>query len=240
MVSNELKKNKQIKRIELVFLLWFITLPFGSIIGGISIGFMTLYPSLVIGVVLFILVIPSIKEWKRSIQLFFLLLLVWLIYASSWFLWNSTYEDWKIDIKSLFLQFIYAGILFGSYYILGVKQFKVILIKGLTFFLSIIIIIGILEYSTGVHLLGAYTDKLLTHEVVTDVFYAPIFIYDNPNNYLVYFIGLTTLYFSLVVKKTQVSLENIDGFIIRIYFLFCCRISNYNGHLCRPYFNSVI
>ena len=218
MVNKELKENRQIKLIELVFLLWFITLPFGSFIGGISIGFMTVYPSLILGVTLFAIVIPSIKSWKKSIQIFFLFLFIWVIYTSTWAFWNNSNLDWKVDLKSLILQFIYSGILFGTFYKIGVEGFKTLLKKGLFFFLSVLIIVGLFEYYTGNHVSGKFTDKLLTQEVVTDFFYAPVFIYDNPNNYLVYLIGIITLYFSISEKKSSSHWKIIT--ILLVGFIF--------------------
>jgi hypothetical protein len=51
-----------------------------------------------------------------------------------------------------------------------------------------------LEYYTGIHLAGRHTEKLLLYPI-GNITYAPVFIYDNPNTFLVYLFATAFIIF---------------------------------------------
>jgi len=182
--------------VQSLFFLWLIALPFGTFLGSFSLGFFTIYPSLILFVILFVLVSPSIFIWDKRLIYFGLFLLFWLIYSvCAPFIMNFEPNlNWRFDVRSLFMQFMCFVVLTGSFYKLGKLNFSRALEQGLFFFLVVLVFAGILEYYTGIHLRGNFTNKLLIENSVSQIFYAPIFIYDNPNDYLVYYFGILSLY----------------------------------------------
>ena len=68
--------------IEILFTSLIISVPFGSHIFAVSIGFMTIYPFLILVGILTILGFFHIRLISSKIEIFFLLfLLFWLLYA---------------------------------------------------------------------------------------------------------------------------------------------------------------
>ncbi|MBT6029465.1 MAG: O-antigen ligase family protein [Crocinitomicaceae bacterium] len=195
----EINQFYQINWVRRIFLAWLITMPFGAAIGAFSIGFMTIYPNLVLTCFLFIVVSPTIVKWNKILLSFFLLLGVWVIISaiSPSFSEAAFDSHWKFDFRSLIMQFCYAGIIFGVYYRIGAAVFRKVLLQGIAFFLVVLIASGIFEFYSGIHLSGNFTDKLLDQTIVNNNFYSPVFIYDNPNDYLLYLIGLMALFLGL-------------------------------------------
>jgi hypothetical protein len=171
------------RTIEWLFIAWLITLPFGSNIGGLSFGFFTLYPNLLFSIALLIPVPWIIFKWPRLIQFFILFLISWLVYAVVFALNNGSSDSIIFDIRSLGMQLIFAVGLFSTYTILGWEKFKVLIVIGLRCFLFVLLIFGFFEFYTGIHLKGMTTAKL-DFLPVNFIFYAPLFIYDNPNDFL--------------------------------------------------------
>lgn len=194
-----INQSNQINWVRRIFLAWLLTMPFGAAIGAFSIGFMTIYPNLLLSCFLFIAVIPTIAKWHKTLLSFSLLLGFWLVLAviSPTFSEAEFDSYWKFDFRSLCLQFLYSGIIFGAYYRIGAAVFRKVLLQGIAFFLVVLIASGLFEFYSGIHIVGNFTDKLLEQTIVNNNFYAPVFIYDNPNDYLLYLIGLIALFLGL-------------------------------------------
>lgn len=190
------------KTLEFILLLWFITLPFGAKIGSLSLGFLSVYPNFIIGVVLFPLVVVSLPQWHRWAKLYFTFLALWVLFAAIQppLLGFGFNANWKFDFRSLCMQLLFSGIVLGSFYRLQKERFFRIIKLGIFYFLIILIVSAIFEFYSGTHLRGHYTDKYFLEQLVTNSFYTPLFVYDNSNDYLVYLILLTITYLALTYR----------------------------------------
>ncbi|MDX2360087.1 MAG: O-antigen ligase family protein [Crocinitomicaceae bacterium] len=216
----KIESPRSTKTLELLFLIWLLTLPFVAMIGSVSIGFLTLYPNLIFTGILFVMVIGSFRSWKRMAQLFFAFLFLWAVYAICYPLISDIgfNDDWKIDVRTLLLQWSFAGVLFGTYSRFGHTLFVKLLKSGVIYFLGILLVAGIFEYYTGIHIAGRYTDKLLEQGVVDYNFYAPIFIHDNSNDYLVYLLGISVLFLGLLKEDLANQWKSVA--LLSLGFIF--------------------
>jgi len=193
----KIKEGKGLRRIEFIFLLWFLTIPFGSSSGSYSMGGLTIYPNLIISLILLPIAINTFFQWNKRLKTFSILLFSFIVYSLYWG-WSNEYNlNWKIDLRSIIFQFIYAVIIFGMYSFLRQEVFIKVIKKGLFFFLVILFMSGVFEYYSGIHIAGETTSTLSKIETVSGIFYAPLFIYDNANTYLVYLLLIMFLYFGI-------------------------------------------
>jgi|TARA_R110000737_G_scaffold222262_1_gene237531 hypothetical protein len=224
------------KTLEWLFLAWLITLPFGSSLGGISFGFFTLYPNLLFSIALLAPLPWIILKWPRLIKLFTSFLLIWLVYGVIFAVYNGKSESIIFDVRSLGMQLVFALGLFSTYTILGWEKFKDLLVVGLRCFLFVLLFFGFFEFYTGIHLEGNTTAKLYFLPV-NFIFYAPLFTYDNPNDFLLYciFILLILLTFDdrlrnnrfvpisialLIALFTICAYSRLANFILTIIIIF--------------------
>ncbi len=186
---NKIWKDEDRGFFTTIFLLWMITLPFGSNLGGISLGFFTIYPSFVLLLLLFLRFIWTFQKWNIGLKSYTFFLIFWVFYAVSSLYWAETIgiEEWKFDVKSLIMQLLTVSTLFGAFYFFGKDKFFQLFNSGLVAFLIVLIIAGYYEFYTGNHILGHFTDKMMSENEVRPFFYAPSFVYDNPNDFLVYY-----------------------------------------------------
>lgn len=190
-IIQKLKNGEFQKHQEVTFLIWLILLPFGAKIGAVSLGYFTVYPGLIFSFLLFPVAFFSFRKWGIKERGYLLLLLIWLLYAISWGIWNSVNSEWKFDVHSLLLQLLYGTIIIGVFHQFGTESFLRLLRKGAFFYLMILYVFGMIEFFSGLHFAGETTRKLINRELIDDVFYMPTFIYDNPNDFIVYLSGLS-------------------------------------------------
>lgn len=216
--ENHIAKNRA--NIKLVFLAWLLTLPFGSNlilfdIGSESTGYFTLYPSLIFAFFLVITTPWVYKSWGLIEKICIVFLSLWL--ASS-FLYQSPFnikENALFDIRTLIIQLVYIIALINSYHVLKGTDFKSTLVMGLRVFLFVLLIFGIFEFSTGIHFESIKTAEM-TKLVIGNHFNAPMFLYGNQNNYLVYilFIFLALTLFDEQIQKNNYLLLLISVIIL--------------------------
>jgi hypothetical protein len=148
---------------------------------------MTLYPNLILTFLLFPFALLGKKKWDFFEYIIIAFLFFWfiseIIIANRIGLSNEAI----FDIRSLLLQFFFASTLIGVFKFIGIQSFLNTLIIGFRCFLFILLLSGVIEFSTGIHFAGYKTNELLNLPV-GNIFYAPMFIYDNPNDYLTYLI----------------------------------------------------
>jgi hypothetical protein len=179
-------KSKSTHIVSFLFIGWVLTLPFGSNIIGISIGFLTIYPNLLLALALLPFCFIAVRKFNRLELMTLGFLLIWMIYAIVSSIKGISSEA-IFDIRSLVMQFMFSFILIGSFHILGQLDFLKIVKLGFRCFLFVLLFSGILEFLTGIHFAGHKTAELLQLPV-GNTFYAPMFIYDNQNDYLTYLI----------------------------------------------------
>lgn len=186
-----------------LFFAWLLTLPFGSNIIGISVGFLTLYPNLILTLTIMPFCFLVYKKFNRFELILLGFTFIWLISAfiSSSIMGFSS--EAIFDIRSLIMQFMFASILIGSFHLIGKIEFLNMLIIGLRCFLLVLLGSGIIEFLTGIHFAGLKTSELLQLPV-GNTFYAPMFIYDNQNDYLTYLIFIF-LTLNIIDEKIQTN-----------------------------------
>jgi hypothetical protein len=182
----------------------------------LDLGPVTIYPQLILTLFLllgsFLLVTNS--ELSLSSKLFQLFYFIWFAYAFCFYPFvNGKYEALH-EIRSLFLMGATITILLRTPEIIGRKIFKEI-INQLSYLLFIfLVIIGFLEFFTGIHFEGFFTKKLVNLSP-GPVTYAPVFLYDNPNNYLVYLFS-----FANIFLLTKQKINSYQTFSILLFLLF--------------------
>ena len=137
----DISGQKAGKILEFLLLLWFLTLPFGAKTGSFSLGFITVYPNFIIGVVIFPMALLSFARWPRWAKIYFAFLGLWVVFAliQPVILKTGFNENWKFDFKSLAMQLLFAGVLLGSFYTLRKERFYHLIKLGILYFLTILI-----------------------------------------------------------------------------------------------------
>jgi len=181
---------------SLIFTIWFLLFPFDAFIFPVSIGFMTVYPYLFLTVFLFGFLLwrcsltRLVRYQKYALGIFFLLML----YAVCYLPFVANFKSGLMDVRSMILQAFTVGIIFLTFQYLGRKAFVDLIFKLSTLVFTFYSLIAWLEYYTGIHIAGRHTEKLL-HYTIGNITYAPVFIYDNPNTFLVYLFATAFIIF---------------------------------------------
>jgi len=202
----------------LIFSIWFLLFPFDAFVLPVSIGFMTVYPQLILTVLLFCYLLwrSSITRLifyqKYALIAYFLLMAYGLAYLP----FVENFRVGLMDVRSMILQFLYVGIIIFSYSIMGRKLFENLIFKLAILIFIFFSLVAWAEYFTGIHVAGDHTNKLLNYPV-GNITYAPVFIYDNPNTFLVYLFGSAFIVF-LVKPAFLKSLKWSFGILFTLLF----------------------
>jgi hypothetical protein len=187
--------------VRFLFFAWLLTLPFGSNIGGFSIGLLTIYPNLIVTLAILPFCLIAFKKFNRFELIILSFLFIWLLSAVISSSFNGFSSEVIFDIRSLIMQFMFGFVLIGSFHILDKAEFLRLVKLGVRCFLFVLLFSGILEFLTGIHFAGHKTAELLQLPV-GNTFYAPMFIYDNQNDYLTYLIFIF-LILCMIDEKIQ-------------------------------------
>jgi hypothetical protein len=187
--------------VRFLFFAWLLTLPFGSNIGGFSIGLLTIYPNLIVTLAILPFCLIEVKKFNRFELIILSFLFIWLLSAVISSSFNGFSSEAIFDIRSLIMQFMFGFVLIGSFHILDKAEFLRLVKLGVRCFLFVLLFSGILEFLTGIHFAGHKTVELLQLPV-GNTFYAPMFIYDNQNDYLTYLIFIF-LTLNIIDEKIQ-------------------------------------
>lgn len=171
--------------IGFLFLAWLITLPFGSKIGSVSIGFMTIYPNFIFTILLVPTCFFSFRKWNNLSKISTIFMALWLVYATAYTFSHGKQSEALFDVRSLFMQMNFCIVLFSVFNLLNWEHFIRNLIIGFRIYFGCILLFGLVEFITGIHFQGTITNQFIDMPI-GNVFYAPTFIYDNPNDYLAY------------------------------------------------------
>lgn len=189
--------------VRFLFFAWLLTLPFGSNIGGFSIGLLTIYPNLIVTLAILPFCLIAVKKFNRFEIIILSFLFIWLLSAVISSSLNGFSSEAIFDIRSLIMQFMFGFVLIGSFHILDKEKFLRLVKLGVRCFLFVLLFSGILEFLTGIHFAGHKTAELLQLPVGNS-FYAPMFIYDNQNDYLTYLIFIF-LTLNIIDEKIQTN-----------------------------------
>lgn len=206
------------KNVKFLLFLLFVLMPFGSSLISLSLGFMTIYPSLIILFVLTIFGFVSKTKIQKPIQRYTLVFyVIWITYAIIQTIITGVNRDAIIDIRSLILMTLYAFVLFWTSEYLNWNSWKKVIKKGVKFYFFLLLIFSFVEFQGGIHIAGHFTEKLELTEPGL-VHYSPLFIYDNPNNVTTYII-LLGLLLILLEKNHIKNLYKLSFYILSIYFI---------------------
>jgi len=179
------------------YLLWWITLPIGSELLSFDFGPFVLYPNLFFTLVICFFGIGDVWKWSKLSLIATIFLVLWLIQGSIQLVNLPIKSSLAIfDFRSLIVQLLSAIVLFTSFYKLGREKFIEITVLGVRYFVLILLISGIFEAMTGIHLSGHSTAKLKELHV-SSVHFAPMYFFDNPNDFvanLLFYIVLLILF----------------------------------------------
>lgn len=203
--------------IHVFFLAWLLTLPFGAKLLSFSVGFMTVYPNLLLTFALMAWTIPTVFSWSKMTKVIFLFLLIWVLYALVFLLKGGITSSGIFDLRSLIMQASFAAVIFGVYVKIGAQWFFRLLAIGFRSYLALLLLFGVFEYYTGNHFSGTATAKFAALEI-TNSFYAPLYIYDNVNDYLTYilFVFLVLMLVDQWFRK-QIWLPFLALFMIFVF-----------------------
>ncbi|HOV11234.1 MAG TPA: O-antigen ligase family protein [Bacteroidales bacterium] len=223
------------KVFERVFQLWFLCFPFGAGFLTLSLVFFTIYPSMFVSGILFILTL-FFKPYK--LDKFYMMILafwaVWLIYALARLviLPVINFHDAIFDLRSLFMFALTIYLVFLSVKILGWEKFRKNIADLSLVLFVIFTVIGFFEFFSGIHIAGMRTLKIL-NEPVSNVTYAPFFVYDNPNNFIVYYFlfSLLIMLFHESIRRNIWALITIVLLVFFFSYVADARFGKYSSYL---------
>jgi len=186
--------NKRL--VSILFLLWMVSLPFRNSILSFSISEVKIYPNLLVTAVLVVCLLPTFFRFSKFQKFIALFLFAWALYAFGFMCMNGFTKDGIFDLHSLVMQFCVAFLFFGGLHVFGFDEFKKLLRDGLRFYLSLLLLFGVFEILSACHIEGVHTSNLARFPVYRS-FWAPIFIYDNVNDYCMHLIILVGLLYMI-------------------------------------------
>ena len=199
-----------------LFIIWFLILPFDAHLFPLDLGIITIYPELILTFLLLLgsFILGQEIQYPTSNKLFQLFFLIWIIYAIGYYPFlNGKYEALH-EIRSLILMGATIILIIRAPHIIGKSTFKY-LINQLSFIVFIFLaIIGFLEFFTGIHFAGYFTEKLVNLPA-GPITYAPVFLYDNPNNFLVYLFSFGCIH---LLTNQNISTYKLFSLILLLTF----------------------
>ncbi len=202
---------------EILFQICMISFPFGAKILSLYLGFFTIYPYLFF---LGILIIYSFSFKIIKIPKYYIIFIAYLSVLLAYAIiraFMSGFSSYAVfDIRNLLLFLSTIFLLFRSDAILGWNKLKSILGNIFGLFFITFTLVAIFEYLTGIHIWGQHVETLMKLPVSATT-YSPVFCYDNPNNFITYYIliGLT------VIMLNDEIQHNLWISLIIVGLMFC-------------------
>jgi len=218
--------NKQL--VSVLFLLWMITLPFRNSILSFSVNEMKIYPNLLVTAVLVVCLLPTFFRFSKFQKFIALFLFAWAGYAFGFMCVNDFTKEGIFDLHSLVMQFCVAFLFFGGLHVFGVEEIKKNLRDGLRFYLAVLLLFGLFEILFAWHIEGNHTFNLERFPISTS-FWAPIFIYDNVNDYCMHLIILVGLLYMIddYLQKNKFLVISLLIYLFFDTFLAQSRLGEY-------------
>lgn len=211
---------------KILFQLLIISFPFGAKIFPFSLGILTVYPYLILlGILILFSFFFKSKKYELfnriALGYFFILFIYGMVLAC--FSWEKEYS--LFDLRSLFLYTATIYLFFRSEQIMGWKEMKRVLGDLFSVLFIAFTFIALFEYLTGIHFSGYFT-QVIYQLPVSSITYNALFIYDNPNNFITYYILIGSLAIILCDK-----IRNNFAFSILVAVLIFT-LSNLNNSRC--------
>ncbi|MCE3296443.1 MAG: O-Antigen ligase [Crocinitomicaceae bacterium] len=207
--------NSKLSRFLL--LAWLLTLPFGAWLLPLSLGSFTIYPHFILTLLISALSLVTFRRWELFNWIYFGFCCLWFGVALLVARQTGFGSFTVFDLRSLLMQTGFFLVLTNAYYLFPPDQLRVYLAKGFHWYFGLLLAVGLFECFTGIHIQGTFTDKLLDLEV-GNIFYMPVFIYDNPNDYLCYCLFFYVLCTALSAEYYAKRPGLKTGLLLLIYF----------------------
>lgn len=191
---------------EILFTLLILSFPFGSFFLSFSVGFMTVYPFLVLLVILSFLSFFMPKEKLNGIVKFYLVFgLLFFLYAIAFLPFVDGKSYAITDIRSIALMLMTTWVFSSLRAFLGFDKWREILLFSLKLIFILVAGFAIFEMVSGWHLAGEFTDKLSYRGIEDNMVFIPVFLWDNPNNFMVYVILISA---SIILLEPENNKKN--------------------------------
>lgn len=205
------------KNLMFLFSIWLITFFFGSLIGSKSLGLLTVYPNLIVSLFFLPGIYYSLFKIKKQILFYTIVLLSFVIYSICWILIKSNNNFSIFELRSHLFNLLTFLIIVSCYFLFRSKElFKKCLTNYLIIWLTILIVFGFFEIYTGYHFMGSFTHKISKIQK-TLVDFSPIFIFDNPNDFILNCLGV--FFLLQIVGKNVFSNFWISTSILLLLFI---------------------
>jgi hypothetical protein len=196
------------KNLFILFSIWLVTFFFGSTIGSVSFSFFTIYPNFIIGILFIPLIIKFIKTFHKSVKIYIVFLSLFILHSIFWIFFNEKNYYSIFELRSNIFYLNTFLIIISSYSAFKSKLlFNKALKTSVWLWLFCNVIFGFFEVFFDFH--------------IKSEFYSlgePMFIYGNPNDYILNCI----LFFCILLfidKKLTEDLFKIIFCLITIFIL---------------------
>lgn len=217
------KKIKSIanneKWMETLFVLLILSFPFGSFFLSFSIGFMTIYPYLVLVCLLtFLGFFKTNKIDTRLEKVFLYFLIFFFVYALAFLPFVGGKKDAIIDLRSIALMMMTSYVFISVSKVLGFERWKSVLLFSFKLIFFMLVFFAVFEMLTEFHFVGTFTDKLIKRGLHDIINAGPVFLWDNPNNFngYVFLIGFVII----LLESSARGKSQLKWLILSICF-FC-------------------
>lgn len=177
------------KWIGILFTLLILSFPFGSFFLSFSIGFMTVYPFLVLLVVMtFLAFLAPRKKTEGIIKYYLFFVILFFAYALAFLPFVEGRSDAVIDLRSIAMMLMTTWVFISTYLLFGFDKWRQIILFCFKLIFFLVIAFALLEMVTGWHIAGEFTGKIVSRGIPDHMLYMPVFLWDNPNSLMVYMI----------------------------------------------------
>jgi hypothetical protein len=181
-IANDVRWN------EILFTLMILSFPFGSSFLSFSVGFMTIYPYFVLLCILTVLgFFHSAKINTRLEKFYLLFLLFFLAYAAAFLPFAGSLRHALVDMRSIVLMLMTAWVFISVEKVIGFERWKSVVLFSFKLIFFLVLGFAAFEIMTGIHFAGFTTSQVEARGIEDSFAYTPVFLWDNPNNLVVYF-----------------------------------------------------
>lgn len=195
--------DKYIQQVQWLFTALLLSFPFGSFIFSFSVGFMTVYPYLIIVVFLTLMGFKKIYFPKARIEKVYLIFVsIFLLYAILLLVRVDSVSYAIVDLRNIMLMLLTTYAFLFTKHVLGFEQWKKVLLQCLTILLILISTFALCEIFLGWHIASSFTEKISLRGIDDDILNIPVFLWENPNNFLTYVLLIVTM-IALMIYDSQ-------------------------------------
>lgn len=206
------------KWIETLFMILILTFPFGSFFLSFSIGFMTVYPFLILLAAMSFLSFFRAHKSVSPLERYYLIFLcAFLIYGLVFLPFVDSKTHAASDIRSLVLMLMTGWVFIAVERVLGYEKWRLAILVTFKFIFFLVVSFAVFEVVSSFHFSGVFTEKILERGIRDYYSVTPVFLWDNPNNLAsyVFLIGMVILLLEPPSPKKPV----LSWLILFIWFI---------------------